>query len=186
MSNIKNPEAEQVLHFWLEEITPQQRFQKSLAFDNEIKERFGKLVTQALQGDLDHWAESGDGRLALIILLDQFTRNIYRDTPEAFSGDKKVVEFSIRSAKDGHLDNEMDNTKRTFILMPMMHSEDIQIQDNSLALFEKYTNEGTLKYAVMHRDIIAQFGRFPHRNWILGRESTAKEIEFLKGPNSSF
>lgn len=186
MSDLINTEAQDILNFWLFECSFQERFQKSEAFDSQIKDRFGHLVEQALQGDLDSWAEDWDQRLSLIILLDQFTRNIYRDTPEAFSGDHKVSQLSIRSTKDGHLENETDRTKIQFTLMPMMHSEDIEVQDASLPLFEKYSNEETLKYAIAHRTIIARFGRFPHRNVILGRESTKEEIEFLKGPNSSF
>ena len=175
-----------ILNFWFEEISPEFWFKKDIAFDNQLKQQFGPLVEQALAGQLDKWADHSEGRLALILLLDQMTRNIYRDTPKAFAGDDMACALSLRSVADGYLETEDDIDKRHFLLMPMMHSEDITIQENSLPLFKKHTAERTYDYAIRHRDIVARFGRFPHRNAILGRPSTDEEKEFLAGPNSSF
>lgn len=175
-----------IVSFWFEEISPEAWFKKDTAFDEQLKQRFGTLIEQAIAGQLDKWADSSDGRLALILLLDQMTRNIFRDTPKAFAGDEIACALSLRSASEGLIEAEADVNKRTFLLMPMMHSEDIQIQKQSLPLFKSFTNEMTYDYAVKHHDIVARFSRFPHRNSILGRPSTDEEIEFLKQPGSSF
>ncbi|MBL6605301.1 MAG: DUF924 domain-containing protein [Alphaproteobacteria bacterium] len=175
-----------ILSFWFEEITPEHWFTKNDDFDQQLKYRFEALVTQALNGQLDRWAANSDGCLSLILLLDQMTRNIYRDTPKAFAGDEIACALSLRAAADKRIETESQEAKRQFFLMPMMHSEDIAIQDASLPLFKEHTSERTYDYAVRHRDIVARFGRFPHRNAILGRPSTDAEITFLKEPNSSF
>lgn len=174
-----------ILAFWFEESSPKQWFTKDKAFDSAIKSRFADTVSAALAGQQDRWADDLDGCLALIILLDQFTRNIFRDTPRAFSGDEMALALSLRCAERGYLDHEMEDY-RQFMLMPMMHSEDITIQDDSLPLFAAATGEMTYEYAVKHRDIVARFGRFPHRNAILGRPSSDEELAFLKQPGSSF
>jgi uncharacterized protein (DUF924 family) len=179
------PEHHEVITFWFHDITPEHWFKKDDDFDADIKAKFEKTITHAMAGRLDSWADSDAGCLALIIVLDQFTRNIYRDTPRAFSGDEMALALSLRCDKRGYLKHPEANW-RHFILMPMMHSEDIHIQDASLPLFREHTSERTYEFAVKHRDIIAQFGRFPHRNAILGRPSTDEEIDFLKQPGSSF
>ena len=179
-------EADDVLTFWFSECTPEDWFKKNEAFDTQIDTRFGELVERALLAQLDSWTTSADSRLALILLLDQFTRNIYRDTPRAFVGDEMALAICLNAIADGQLEAEQQLTKRQFLLMPMMHSEDIDIQDRSLPLFKHYTSEMTFDYAVKHRDIIARFGHFPHRNAILGRPSSSEEIEFLTQPDSSF
>ena len=181
----KSKTADAVLAFWFEESTPEQWFKKDETFDATIKSRFEPTIISSLKGEQDNWADTGIGCLALIILLDQFTRNIYRDTPHAFSGDEMALALSLRCRDRGYLE-DADGNQRHFMLMPLMHSEDIAIQDMSLPLFEKYTNARTLDYARQHRDIIARFGRFPHRNAILGRPSSAQETEFLTQPGSSF
>ena len=175
-----------VLDFWFEEISEESWFKKDDAFDNLLRERFGKTVEMAVAGKLDDWAESAEGLLALVILLDQMTRNIYRDTPEAFSGDDKALALSLKGQERGYLESFEIMHHRHFLLMPMMHSEDIAIQEASLPLFKKYSGELTHEYAVKHRDIVARFGHFPHRSPILGRPLSAEEEEFLKGPDSSF
>ena len=176
---------EVVLKFWFVECNPQQWFKKDSVFDNNLKERFSKLVEESLIGKFDHWSVSKRGCLALILLLDQFTRNIFRDTPRAFSGDEKALQLSFQCLSKNYLCN--DNFQETkFMLIPMMHSEDISVQDLSLPLFKDLNDNRTYEYALRHRDIIKRFGRFPHRNHILGRDSTEKEIEFLKNPGSSF
>jgi len=175
-----------VLTFWFEECSPEQWFKKDPSFDQLLKDRFGSLVEKALAGQLDGWAESQDGLLALILLLDQMTRNIYRDTPKMYAGDDMALALSLNGVKRGYLDALDNVSARQFLLMPMMHSEDIAIQNQSLPLFKKYTMEMTYEYAVKHQVIVERFGHFPHRNDILGRPSTDKEREFLNGPNSSF
>ena len=175
-----------ILSFWFEVISPEKWFTKSAEFDQQLREKFEPLILQALNGQLDRWVADSNGCLALILLLDQMTRNIYRDTPKAFAGDEIACALSLRATADQTIERQESEAKRQFFLMPMMHSEDIAIQENSLPLFKKHTAERTYVYAIRHRDIIAHFGRFPHRNAILGRPSTAEETEFLAGPNSSF
>lgn len=175
-----------ILDFWFKEIEPKKWYVKDVEFDNALANRFGTYVDRALAGQIDNWAATSDGCLALIILLDQFTRNIYRDTPKAFSGDEMALALSLKAHKAGWIEQDDSLAHRQFFLMPMMHSEEISIQDASLPLFKSWTSENTYRYAVLHRDIIARFGHFPHRNVILGRPSTEEEIAFLKEPHSSF
>ena len=174
-----------VLAFWFEDSAPEQWYKKDTAFDDAIRDGFEPTVTAALASRLDGWADSADGCLALILLLDQFTRNIYRDSPRAFSGDEMALALSLRCIDRDYLAHE-NPAWRQFMLMPMMHSEDLAIQERSLPLFEQLTNPLTHEYAVKHRDIITRFGRFPHRNAILGRPSSDEEAEFLTQPGSSF
>ncbi|MGB1964461.1 MAG: DUF924 family protein [Candidatus Puniceispirillales bacterium] len=178
-----------ILSFWFDEIEPKQWFIKDTNFDNQIKVRFEPLVKRALAGQLDSWSETAEGNLALILLLDQMTRNIYRNMPMSFAGDDMALAFSLKGIdRNDHttLTDDADNNRLKFLFMPMMHAEDLAIQDKSLPLFKTYCDEQTYKYAVLHRDIIARFGHFPHRNAILGRPSTDEEIAFLKERNSSF
>lgn len=179
-------DIENVLNFWFKECKPEQWFTKNKDFDATLKERFGALVEKALAGQLDPWAETERGLLALILLLDQMTRNIYRDTPQAFSGDEIAVALSLKGAERGDLERFESESERQFMLMPMMHTEDIDIQNQSLPLFQKYTAKRTYDYAVKHQVIIERFGLFPHRNEILGRPLTDEMIAFLQGPDSSF
>ena len=176
---------DKILDFWFNKCIPEQWFSKDSEFDNKLGEMFSEFVEEALKGKLKNWSDSESGCLALILLLDQFTRNIYRGTPRAFAGDEKALKLSFKCLKNGYLSN--DNThKCKFMLLPMMHSEDISVQELSLPLFKDLNDQRTYEYALRHRDIIKIFGRFPHRNDILGRASTEKEIEFLKNPGSSF
>ena len=176
---------EGILNFWFFECKPEQWFKKDSSFDNNLRERFTNLVEKSLISKFDDWSDSKSGCLALILLLDQFTRNIFRDSPRAFSGDEKALKLSFQCLSKGYLIND-NFQKSKFMLLPMMHSEDISIQDLSLPLFKNLNDQRTYEYALRHRDIIKRFGRFPHRNRILGRESSKKEIEFLKNPGSSF
>ena len=175
-----------ILNFWFKETSPEAWFKKDTLFDSILMQKFGRLVEQALAGQLDKWAGKKDGRLALILLLDQMARNIYRDTPKAFAGDEIACSLSLRSSADGMIKAETDIHKRQFFLMPMMHSEDLEIQKQSLPLFKALTSENTYNYAVRHHDIIERFGRFPHRNNILRRPSSEEEFAFLAQPGSSF
>ncbi|MGU9961913.1 MAG: DUF924 family protein [Candidatus Puniceispirillales bacterium WSBS_2018_MAG_OTU23] len=172
-------------NFWFIDTAPKQWFIKDDQFDATLKKRFEEWVVKALAGSLDAWADTPMGTLALILLLDQMTRNIYRNTPAAFSGDAAALALSLNAVHRGYLD-EMEAHPQQFLLMPMMHSEDINIQNQSLPLFKKYTSADTDEYAKKHQVIIARFGRFPHRNAVLGRVSSEEEIAFLKEPNSSF
>ena len=178
--------AQNILTFWFDELTPQQWFIKSDQLDADIQTRFGDDVMRALGGRYDSWAGNAASRLSLILLLDQFTRNIHRNTPKAFAGDEMACALALRSAGDGTVTAEIEQSKRHFYLIPMMHSEELAIQDASLPLFNQFTNTQTADYAKRHRDIIARFGRFPHRNDSLGRPSTEEEQAFLSQPGSSF
>ena len=154
-------------------------------FDTAVEARFGGAVTNALAGRLDYWADNANGCLAMIILLDQFTRNIFRQSARAFSGDEMALALSLRCVDRGYIDTAKVSHCH-FMLMPMMHSEDLKIQSSSLPLFKKYTEKRTFEYAVRHHDIVARFGRFPHRNKALGRPNTNEEKIFLTEPGSSF
>ncbi|MEO0344101.1 MAG: DUF924 family protein [Pseudomonadota bacterium] len=185
MSQI-DPDAQEVLKFWFEDCDEEQWFKKDPDFDARIAERFSNSIAFGLAGHLSTWEGEDRGRLALILVLDQFTRNVFRDTPRAFSGDHIALRLSQEAVASGAVDRQSEKFRRIFTLMPMMHSEDLLVQEAALPLFERHTNERTLKYALAHRDIVARFGRFPHRNAILGRESTKEETAFLKEPGSSF
>ena len=182
---MKEQSIAQILAFWFDEITPKQWFFKDEAFDALLAERFGKLVNDALGGRLDSWAASKDGTLALILLLDQMTRNIHRDTPLAFAGDDMAVAHALNAVAKGYLDDEA-SSRNQFTLMPLMHSEDMAIHHKAKPLFAKYTNDLVQEYLERHSVIIERFGHYPHRNAILGRPSTDEEIAFLQEPNSSF
>ena len=176
---------EDIITFWFEEISPEQWFKKDKEFDIMLLERAGTTVIKALNGQLDRWSKTSTGSVSLVILLDQFTRNIFRDTPKAFSGDEMALVLCQKSINSKWF-SELSMTFKQFLLMPMMHSEDISIQEKSLPLFKQHANNRTYEFAVKHRDIIAKFGRFPHRNLILSRPSTEEELMFLNEPGSSF
>ena len=175
-----------ILVFWFEEISPESWFKKDALLDEVLMQQFGRTIEQALAGQLDKWAQHKDGRLALILLLDQMTRSIFRNTPKAFSGDEIACALSLRSVADGFLETEKNVYKRQFFLMPMMHSEELEIQKQSLPLFKALTSEHTYDFAVRHHDIIERFGRFPQRNQILNRPSSDEELAFLTQQGSSF
>ena len=178
-------EIEEILNFWFIECKPEQWFKKNEHFDQMIEIRFSSTIEDAIEGRLKSGEETKTGCLALIIVLDQFTRNVFRDTPRAFAGDKRALALSQTCCDKGFLNNP-DINRRKFMLMPMMHSENLAVQDAALPLFKKYASLKDYEYTEKHRDIIAKFGRFPHRNVILGRKSTNEELEFLKKPGSSF
>jgi len=177
-----------VLNFWFEEIEPKQWYVKDAAFDEAVRVRFGDAVEQAGHGELDFWKDSAIGCLALCILLDQFTRNIYRGTPKAFAFDEKAREVARHAYNTGlDMDEAITPQMRTFLYLPFEHHENIGDQDLCVKLAkERVGLEGFIDYAEKHRVIIERFGRFPHRNAILGRESTAEEAEFLAQPGSGF
>lgn len=174
-----------VIEFWFHELKPEQWWQKSAELDAEITRRFESLLTEAKAGRLSEWRGQPRGRLAEVIVLDQFSRNIYRDTPDAFSADAMALQLSLEAIDLGE-DRSLTRDERQFMYMPLMHSEDGDMHEIALQLFQTLGNENNLKFERMHKDIIDQFGRYPHRNDILGRLSTPEEIEFLKQPGSSF
>jgi uncharacterized protein (DUF924 family) len=179
------PTQDEILKFWFEECKPQQWFKKDEAFDSALRDRFGDVIESALAGALDDWMESREGCLALILVLDQFTRNVHRSTAKAFAGDAKALSISDLCRERGYIDHP-DQGFRHFMLIPMMHSEDLEVQEASLPLFKEHTDARVSEYAIDHRNIIARFGRYPHRNNDLGRPSTAEEIAFLQEPGSRF
>lgn len=178
-------EKADVIKFWFTETEPQQWFKKDETFDALIASKFSDTINTAINGKLDHWKSDDEGILALIIMLDQFTRNIFRNDPKSFAGDDLALAISLESQANGYLQRN-DANWSYFLLMPMMHSENLAVQNASIPLFKKYANDNAHEYAVKHRDIIAKYGRFPHRNAILDRHSTPEEVEFLTQPGSSF
>jgi uncharacterized protein (DUF924 family) len=163
-------------------------FRKDPEFDRMIRDRFEDLHEAAATGELDGWKEEARSCLALVILLDQFPRNMYRGDPKTYATDRKAQE-TAGYAVDRALDRELPAFQRMFLYMPFMHSEDLEQQRRSVELFRGLGGEGEAdptSYAVQHMEIIERFGRFPHRNEILGRQTTPEEAEFLKLPGSSF
>jgi uncharacterized protein (DUF924 family) len=200
---------DRILEYWfsdLDDNTPLETdsplfrrwFGKDDATDQEIRERFEPDYLRAARADLEHWGGSPRGSLALVVLLDQFPRNMYRGLPGSFETDAKALAHCLRSIEEG-LDTKLHLIQRMFLYMPMMHAESVQVQERSKQYFRMLVeaarerspvNAGFFafghEYALKHSAIIERFGRYPHRNGILGRESTPEEIEFLKGPDSSF
>lgn len=176
---------ETVLRFWFDELTPEQWFRGGDDLDAQILARFGDALERAKAGELDGWAATPDGALALLILLDQFSRNIHRGSADAFAQDEKALTVA-RSAIDAKFDKAQAPERRTFFYLPLEHSEDLADQERSVALFEALGDPIQADYARRHRDIIARFGRFPHRNPLLGRPSTAEEIAFLESWEDPF
>ena len=177
--------ADDVLSFWFEEIEPASWFKKDAAFDRRIAERFGALHGKAITGELFAWRARPAGRLAEIIVLDQFSRNIHRDTPAAFASDGMALVLA-QEAVAARADCALDATQRAFLYMPYMHSESLLVHDEALALYSQPGLEKNLDFELRHRAIIERFGRYPHRNDILGRRTTAAEQAFLAEPGSGF
>jgi uncharacterized protein (DUF924 family) len=154
-------------------------WESTQAFDGECAERFAKLIDKAIAADLDFWRQSPDGALALILLCDQFPRNIHRRSARAFAGDGRARE-TARLAMARNYPVAYVPDMRMFFYMPFQHSEELADQELACALFASLGNENNDKYAREHRDIVARFGRFPHRNEVLGRDCTAEELDYLK------
>jgi hypothetical protein len=179
-------QAGEVLEFWFSETLPRQWFAKDAGFDALVRDRFLGLTRQALARELDAWSAAPTGGLALVLLLDQFPRQIWRDTAKAFAGDPQALAVSLQAVEQGWLAAEPEQARRQFWLMPLMHSEDLAVQEAALPLFERFCDARTADFARRHRDVIARFGRFPHRNAALGRRSGAEELAFLRTPGSRF
>lgn len=188
-------QAREVLQFWFGDGPPfadrPEWFRKSDAFDREIERRFAPLIEDALQDRLEAWAADPQTALARVILLDQFPRNVFRNTPKAFAGDALAL-AAARAMVSAGQDRELAPVQRVFVYLPFEHAEDTAAQDTSVQLFAALASEapeagaGWLDYAKRHQVIVARFGRFPHRNAVLGRASTPEETTFLSEPGSSF
>jgi len=174
-----------VLEFWFVELEPRQWWTKDTIIDQLIRDRFGELHDDAIASKLYCWRESGMGRLAEIIVLDQFSRNIYRDQAKAFAWDGMALVLAQEAVRIG-ADQELEAPEKAFFYMPYMHSESMAIHTQAVKLFDQPGVEFNLEFELKHKIIIDRFGRYPHRNTVLGRTSTADEIEFLSQPDSSF
>jgi uncharacterized protein (DUF924 family) len=179
------PEA--VLTFWFEETAPSNWWARSDDFDRLIESRFGAVHRAAERCELYEWRASAGGRLAEIVVLDQFSRNIHRDRPRAFANDALALALALaQTAVAAGADRELDVVRRAFVYLPYMHSESPKIHEVAVSLFGAPGMERNLDFELRHKAIVDRFGRYPHRNAILGRDSTPEEIEFLKTPGSSF
>jgi len=178
-----DPRAEAILEFWFRgDAERKQWFSKDPSFDDEIRARFLSLYEEGVRGAFTAWRNSPRSCLALIVLLDQFPRNMFRGSARAFATDALALDAARHAIASGH-DRALSKTERTFIYLPFEHSENLADQERALALFAGHPNA---EWAQRHYEIIKRFGRFPHRNAILGRQSTPAEIEFLREPGSSF
>jgi len=177
--------SKEVMKFWFEELTPKQWFNSSDELDAKICDRFGMIHDAAAKGELESWRVTPEGSLAEIIVLDQFSRNIYRGKPGAFANNLGALVLAQEAIRKGfHI--KVETFKRSFIYIPFMHSESLKVHKKAVRLFNEPGMEDSFDYEIKHKNIIERFGRFPHRNEILGRKSTAEEIEFLTQPGSSF
>jgi len=177
--------VQEVLEFWFVELEPRQWWVKDEGVDREIEGRFVALHQDAIAGKLFDWRETAMGRLAEIIILDQFSRNIYRDRAEAFAWDGMALVLAQEAVRIG-ADQEFETPEKAFFYMPYMHSESMAIHTQAVRLFDQPGAEFNLEFEIRHKAIIDRFGRYPHRNSVLGRKSSPEELVFLEGPNSSF
>ena len=167
-----------ILHFWFTELTPKQHFAKDAALDEAIRTRFGATLEAAAKCELFAWRATPEGRLAEVLVLDQFSRNIYRDTARAFAQDTLALALAQELVNSGQ-DRSLPLAQRSFAYMPYMHSESALVHAQAIALFSQPRLEDTLRFELRHQEIITRFGRYPHRNTILGRQSTSEELAFL-------
>ena len=174
-----------ILDFWFKECNPKMWFKKDIEFDKLINDRFQKTLKYCLENEINEDPFTKENYLSWIIVLDQFSRNIYRNQIRSFAGDEKALKLSKIAIKKSFLKSYEDNYN-SFFLMPFMHSEKLSDHEFSLPFFKKYTNKKTYDSAQRHKKVIETFSRYPHRNEILGRKSTKSELEFLKLPGSKF
>jgi uncharacterized protein (DUF924 family) len=177
--------SEEILHFWFKELDPNMHFAKDATLDLKIKERFLKTYQDIVQGKTAGWRKTPQGRLAEIIVLDQFSRNMFRDSAQSFAADTLALQLAQEAVNSGD-DQELPLKQRAFLYMPYMHSEDRKVHEQAVQLFSQKGLEFNLKFEIAHKNIIDRFGRYPHRNVILGRISTPEELSFLKEKGSSF
>lgn len=183
MSDIK----EKILHFWFVESQPEQWFMKNDDFDRTIIDRFTETYNNAADGQYDSWQDDPEGCVALCIVLDQFPRNMFRGSPKSFATDERALQIAKHAVSKG-FDMQVAVKKRGFLYLPYEHSEDLNDQRKSVELYSKMKAEDPLgyDYALRHLEVIEQFGRFPHRNVILGRKNTAEEDIYLSRPGAGF
>ncbi len=174
-----------IIKFWFGEIEPESWWEKDTAFDQLIRERFLEIYQQAAKCELFGWRQDALGWLAEIIILDQFPRNIFRDTAQAFATDRLAV-ILVQEAIANQVDRELTDPQKSILYMPLMHSESPLIHETAVELYSQPGLEFNLDFEKKHKAIIDRFGRYPHRNAILGRESTDEEVAFLEGSESSF
>jgi uncharacterized protein (DUF924 family) len=175
----------EILKFWFDELSPQQKWIKDETLDNDIKKRFLNTLSATAAGENYKWRKTSQGRLAEIIVLDQFSRNIFRDSSRAFAQDAQALALTQEALKEG-AHRELNTTELSFLIMPVMHSESKKIHNDYLDYFKVPGIEQTLDIEIKHKKIIDRFGRYPHRNEILMRSSSLEELEFLNQPDSSF
>lgn len=178
-------QAQNILHFWFDELTDKQHFAKDTVLDETIRTRCGATLDAAARCELFAWRATPEGRLAEIIVLDQFSRNIYRDTARAFAQDALALSLAQELVASGQ-GQLLTTAQRRFAYMPYMHSESALIHAQAVQLFAEPGLENNLDFELRHQAIITRFGRYPHRNAVLGRVSTAEELAFLREPGSSF
>lgn len=176
---------ETILNFWFKELSSEDHFKKSDELDKRITAEFKEIHHKIALGETYMWRSSIQGRLAEIIVLDQFSRNMFRDTKEAFAYDNLALILAQEALLQEDF-NQLSIEEKAFIYMPFMHSESVVIHEKAVELFSEPGLENNLDFEHRHFDIIKKFGRYPHRNEILGRVSTPEELQFLKEPNSSF
>jgi uncharacterized protein (DUF924 family) len=175
----------EILRFWFEEIDPAKWWAKDDAFDQLIRGRFSEVHARAMRCELFEWRAEAKGRLAEIIVLDQFSRNMFRGSPLSFAGDALALALA-QEAVSAKADAALSATERSFLYLPFMHSESLKIHAVAMELYRKNGLQSNLDFEIRHKQIVERFGRYPHRNAILGRQSTDEEIEFLKQPGSGF
>lgn len=180
-----NNKSSEIIKFWFEELNPKQWFISSEELDYRIYKQFGEIHEAAANGELEAWRQTPAESLAEIIILDQFSRNIYRGKPAAFKNDLGALVLAQEALSKG-FPKKVETLKRSFFYMPFMHSESLKIHQTAVKLFNEPGMEENFEYEIKHKQIIERFGRYPHRNEILGRNSTDEEIEFLSQPGSSF
>ncbi|MFO1251365.1 MAG: DUF924 family protein [Inhella sp.] len=178
-------EAAAVLRFWFEECQPAQWWKVEAGFDAEIARRFGELHRRAAAGELSAWRATPAGRLAEILVLDQFSRNLFRGQARAFAQDAMALVLAQEALAAGAAE-ALPEAARQFLLLPLMHSESSAVHEQAEPLFARYGTPGTQDFERRHADIVARFGRYPHRNELLGRPSTPEELAFLQQPGSRF
>ena len=178
-------QPQSILHFWFTELTPKHHFAKDAALDETIRTRFGATLEAAARCELFAWRATPEGRLAEVLVLDQFSRNVYRDTPRAFAQDALALALA-QELVASRQDRSLPLAQRSFAYMPYMHSESELVHTQAVALFSQPGMEDNLAFELRHKQIIDRFGRYPHRNAVLGRTSSALELAFLSEPGSSF
>jgi len=178
-------EHTEIIHFWFDETDTGLWFKKNEEFDQQLRDRFSTVHRSAACGELYSWRSNPEGRLAEIIVLDQFSRNMFRDSDQAFAYDAIALVLSQVAVEAGD-DKRIEASHRAFMYMPFMHSESPVIHEQAVKLFSQPGLERNLEFEMKHKAIIDRFGRYPHRNAVLGRTSTAEELEFLQQPGSSF